>query len=439
LAARRPSIRQNPFEVEKEGNLATQRTTRTSVLSTGGVIIIGLLFMAVAAQKSDAVGRAVNCASSASLTWVKFDILFTTAHFCPIGGVVQRRQTSFGGLMTLVCMTAIVLLAVQLGIDNLTPAFATSITSEPPPWDPHGTFRLVATVHGGGIGSCSTLRDTVLQVKSTASDWGVSALISTSWADEGANGDGSCTITWQCASCAFVSPRAGTLSLVAPVRAWATYIEYAFDMPRMTSSALDANSVSDPLPVFRLEGQLVAPGVTNNTALRGLAEPTVVSLQLTNFMINLTDITRITYQPAISNTQMGRVIKQDQFDFQSADGFQVDFLLSRNSFTIVKYGSLVDSNVAIHPFSIHFSFCHPGFFIHGIIHISRHLHFSFFPLDFPCLRQTALAPSRPSSTSLSSLPHCLVRSLLCSLRSCPCSRTSSASNQCTARRSMRRM
>ncbi len=88
----------------------------------------------------------------------------------------------------------------------------------------------------------------------------------------------------------------------------------------------------------------MAPRVTNNTALRGLAEPTVVSLQLTNFMINLTSSTRITYQPAISNTQFGSVITQEQFDFQSADGFQVDFLLSRNSFTIVKYGFQFESS-----------------------------------------------------------------------------------------------
>ena len=81
----------------------------------------------------------------------------------------------------------------------------------------------------------------------------------------------------------------------------------------------------------------MAPGVTNYTALRGLASPSVVSLQLTNFMINLSSTTRITYQPAISNTQFGSVIAQDQFEFHSADGFQVDFLLSRNSFTIVKY------------------------------------------------------------------------------------------------------
>ncbi len=85
----------------------------------------------------------------------------------------------------------------------------------------------------------------------------------------------------------------------------------------------------------------MAPGVTNYTALRGLANPTVASLQLTNFVINLSSTTRITYQPAISTTQFGSVITQDQFDFQSADGFQVDFLLSRNSFTIVKYGTRV--------------------------------------------------------------------------------------------------
>jgi hypothetical protein len=209
--------------------------------------------MAVAAQKSDAVGRVVNCASGASFSWVKFDLLFPQAHFCPMGGVVQRRQTSFGGLMTLVCMMTILVLAVQLAIDNLTPAFATSITSESPPWDPHGTFRLTAIVHGGGFVSCSTLRDSVLQIKSTASDWGVGAMISTSWADAGPTGDGTCTITWQCVSCVFVSPRAGTLSLIAPVRAWATFIEYTFDMPRLTTSALDANSDPDPLPVFRLE------------------------------------------------------------------------------------------------------------------------------------------------------------------------------------------
>ncbi len=66
----------------------------------------------------------------------------------------------------------------------------------------------------------------------------------------------------------------------------------------------------------------------------------MVSVQLTNFIINLTEINRITYQPAVSNRQIGGVITQEQFDYQSADGFQVDFLLSRNSFTIVKYGLL---------------------------------------------------------------------------------------------------
>jgi hypothetical protein len=96
-----------------------------------------------------------------------------------------------------------------------------------------------------------------------------------------------------------------------------------------------------------MQGQLVAPRVTNSTALRGFANPTVTSLQLTNFMINSSSTTRITYQPAISTTQFGSVITQDQFDFQSADGFQVDFLLSRNSFTIVKYVARSSSCVVV--------------------------------------------------------------------------------------------
>ncbi len=285
MAATRPSIKQSPIASE----LATQATANTNlraaVLGTGGALLVLFLSLAIAAQKVDSVGLLVNCStgnadmgdepaanenstSATSLSksstsvaesiWVKLDLVFSSMHYVPPGGVKEVRQTAFGGMMTIVFLVAILALSAQLAVDNLTVVYTTSIVGETPPWDPYGTYRVTARAHGIGLEACNK---NVLYFQADITDWtSTGGTISSAWSAtgtgsslEGGVADGSCTVVWTCKKCQLLksSGSAATVELAAPFRAWATYIEYTIETPQLTSSPTSGDASS--LPVFAVQ------------------------------------------------------------------------------------------------------------------------------------------------------------------------------------------
>jgi hypothetical protein len=285
MAATRPSIKQSPIAAELASQADANTNLRTAVLGIGGALLVLFLALAIAAQKVDAVGLLVNCSTGnaeksdepaasenststvsfskastpvADSIWVKLDLVFSSMHYVPPGGVKEVRQTAFGGMMTIVFLVAILALSAQLAVDNLTVVYTTSIIGETPPWDPHGTYRLTVRAHGIGLEACN--KD-ALYFQDTTADWtSTGGTIGSAWSAtgtgsslEGGVADGSCTIVWTCRQCKLLRS-AGTPAVVvlfAPSRAWATYIEYTIETPQLTSSATSGEASS--LPVFTVQ------------------------------------------------------------------------------------------------------------------------------------------------------------------------------------------
>ncbi len=287
-------VTSDPFAIEVANDAARRTSFHANAYGYGSAVVLILLITAIAAQRVDSVGRLVNCAPGSPRGWVSFDVIFPFRHAIPVGGIMQHRQTSFGGFMSLVCASVIVVLAVTLAVENISPAYVASISTETPPWNPHGTFRLTAVVHGSGFDTKCSAQDHAIAIVHSPSDWLSVDSPNSTWTSAA---DGSCTIVWQCNQCMMVSPSTVPLVLSAPFRAWATYIEYTLDTPALTMSALvtpnaSADSTSNQQPdqgtdamPFSLQGVVVPGNMQSSlTAFRGAAE-SIVSVVLTNFKV----------------------------------------------------------------------------------------------------------------------------------------------------------
>ncbi len=98
------------------------------------------------------------------------------------------------------------------------------------------------------------------------------------------------------------------------------------------------------------QGSLVAPNAASGATLHGvgpnqfqMTSSSVVSVQLTAFTMvrtsPTTTSTLLTYQPAVTNTEIGAALPYSQFDYLSNGGFQIAFDFSRSTFTIQRFGS----------------------------------------------------------------------------------------------------
>jgi hypothetical protein len=282
MAATRPSIKQSPIATEL-ANLASSSTNlRAAVLGTGGALLVLFLGLAIAAQKVDSVGRLARCVSeqasdmgqetstvvvsdskkptsSTDSIWVKLDVVFSSMHYVPPGGVKEERHTAFGGMMTVVFLVAILALSAQLAVDNLTVVYTTSIVAELPAWDPRGTYRLTARAHGIGLQACNS-NVLTLQAADSA-EWTASGgVISSAWSATGTGSsldggvaDGACTVVWTCKDCTLLKETGSTANVVlnAPSRAWATFVEYTIETPQLTSSATSGEASN--LPIFTIQ------------------------------------------------------------------------------------------------------------------------------------------------------------------------------------------
>ena len=83
------------------------------------------------------------CIVRVAQMWASLDKMFSNSHHTPSGHVMRRRSTSFGGMFTVACSCAIVLLSAMLAAKNLlNPSYTQTVSADALPANPRGTFRL---------------------------------------------------------------------------------------------------------------------------------------------------------------------------------------------------------------------------------------------------------------------------------------------------------
>jgi hypothetical protein len=222
-------------------------------------------------------------------------------------------------------------LAWALGVSNLLyPQYTSGISSQPPEWRPHGQFELVVSVVGLGMESCGA----GVVMLWDASAWSVSASSSGSLSAA----DGSCTLRWQCGpSCQMIETSSGSTSLrlVSTNQSAASFVSYALQLPSFSADAVSVGSGS----AFTLSSSFYAPNTNAQTmgALQG-SPATVVSVQLTPYVVSSGSgvMQMVAYQPSLNGVQFGGTISTSTFDFSNPAGFEIDFVLSRNTLSLVK-------------------------------------------------------------------------------------------------------
>jgi hypothetical protein len=328
----------NPFQSELNTVADNQLKQTILVLGYGGALVLILLVLAIASQKSDSLGQFLHCSRRGSfVTWVDFDIFFSKVHWTPAESTLpaQHSQTSFGGMMSLILILTVILVSIQLGISNLTPTFSSVVSIESPLWQPHGHYSLALTIFGVGLQNCGTGGfENDISVKCAEADWsGSKPAISFSYN----SADGSCLATWTCPSCTLVSTSTTALRIIVANHAFSTHAQYKLTTPPFTTSASDVGSDSQiPLSV---SGYIVSSDFSNLTAFQGGAS--VVTTTLTIFNVTLgSQQQRIAYQPTISSVVPGPVISADSFDISKQIGFEYRFELTQNSFSIVNIGRI---------------------------------------------------------------------------------------------------
>jgi hypothetical protein len=326
----------NPFVVETTAAKAAAAVQAAEILGSGGGLIFLMLILSILSQRIDFVGQLMSMCCTRNkaslLNWTNFDLLFGTNHPVPEGSAVQNRVTTFGGMLTLTCITTVLVLSAQLAVTNLAPTYKTSISTEAPPWAPHGTFRLTVLMYGTCTNTeipSSNVCAATLRAK-RSEDW--SGTQNSTCSGVSATGD-TCTLIWECNDCKYKAFDGSIVELRLPSRSWGSILQYQFEVPRFTSSADDATP-PDQLPPFTVTGTILTPGFENATAMRGAV--TQVPILLTPFTINQPLMTRVTYQPVQRAAAFGERTSLQTFDFLSTKTFGVDFVMKENSFTIAK-------------------------------------------------------------------------------------------------------
>jgi hypothetical protein len=181
---------------------------------------------------------------------------------------------------------------------------------------------------------CSSGPSNGLGIFSVASDWSATSVPFNSYNAT----DGSCLLQWKCGSmCQLLAPDSTKLSLRSSLSSFANYVSYSLDLPGFTASASASASSSDPS--FCIGGAFYAPNgnALNLTALRGAAS--IVSIRLTPYVVKSSAgiTTGVAFEPSLAGSQFGSTIDAASFDFSDKSGFQIDFVLSRNSLSLLLY------------------------------------------------------------------------------------------------------
>ena len=181
---------------------------------------------------------------------------------------------------------------------------------------------------------CSNGPSNGLGIFSVASDWSTTSVSVNAYNAT----DGSCLLQWKCDNaCQLLAPDSTKLSLRSSRSSFASYVSYSLELPGFTASATAGAAPSDPS--FGIRGAFYAPNgnALNLTALRGATS--VVSIRLTPYVVKSSAgvTTSVAFEPSLAGSQFGRTIDAVSFNFSDESGFQIDFVLSRNSLSLLLY------------------------------------------------------------------------------------------------------
>ncbi len=312
------------------------------VLSAFTPIVLLIIGLGVASEKVPLVKKLVS-AHCAIFEWSRLDVLFGDLHYRTDDRAMVFKKTAFGAAMSIATFVAFVGVGIALGVNSIMfPVYASSVSPQPPPWQPHGVYQLVVTVFGGGgmVDQCSTSTlngtDNSFRINElNAADWSVAP----TRVDNVHNPrDGSCTLTWRCDKrCSMLAITSATLRLSSPPRSWASYVSFKMSTPLFASN-------STPLPEFgsapfQFERSFYAPpgadqGANSFSALRGSA---TINIALTPYIVNASssETKAVAFEPSLLGISFGNVTSFETFDFSRPDGFTLDFVLTRNTFSLV--------------------------------------------------------------------------------------------------------
>jgi hypothetical protein len=303
------------------------------VLGFGSACVVILLSVAIASQKYDSVGRLLNCRSGSTLTWVDMDFFFSEVHWTPADSTLpaQHRHTTFGGMVSMILIVTIVFVSIQLGTSNLSPTYSSSVSIEPPQWQPHGFYSLTVTIFGSGLQSCVGSGNSDISIQWVPSHWTGSLPITQLSYDPS---DGSCLVSWTCNPCQLVTVNTSPLRIIVSSNSFSTHAQYLLKTPPFTVSSTDSGSESQG--PFSVSGYITSGDFTTPTAFQG--DASVVTLLLTVFNVSLGSQQRIAFQPVVTNTERGKIITPQTFNLSTQTGFEYRFDLIANSFTLVNIG-----------------------------------------------------------------------------------------------------
>jgi DNA-binding beta-propeller fold protein YncE len=271
-----------------------------------------------------------------SFQWSTLDLFFSDIHFRHTGKPISIRQTTFGATMSLATIVSIIGVGCILGFNSIKfPSYSSTISPQPPPWQPAGVYQLIVTVYGAGIDSCAT---NGFGIVSSASDWSVSP---TPVPNVFNPADGSCQLTWRCeGQCKMIASSYALFQLNSPAGAWATFVKYQISTPMFATSSAGSAMDFGSKP-YTLSGGFYPPpsgsGPNSNvTAFRGFS-PTIVSLTLTPTVINSSAVTTssVTFEPSLIGVTPGSTVQWGALSAPSNEAFMIHFQLNLNALSFV--------------------------------------------------------------------------------------------------------
>ncbi len=342
----------DPFKHAIEESNAGLNQLLIALGCVGGALVVLIVAFATAAHVHPSTRELVFGDTPARAhMWASLDMVFSFVHFTPKGNVLRRRGTSFGGMVSLACSVAIIVLSAMLATKNLlNPNYTQSVSADALAANPLGTFRLRARVFGGGdafSSACAGMSITA-QSDSTGASWlSVSNGIANATRPAVASSDTSgrsCLLEWNCEQCQLSGSVSSTvLSLRSTLPSWVTYANFTFEAPPFVIAG--ATRTAAPVAATASSGIGGAGGTFSTfgsvspqpAALRGAATLITISLIGVDAQTQTGD-RAVAFSSLVSSVVIpsaAATTEESSFDFGSGNGFQIDFILQRSQTVIV--------------------------------------------------------------------------------------------------------
>jgi hypothetical protein len=285
-------------------------------------------------------------------TWLsRLDIFFDDTHFLETtmqASTVVAYRTRMGGTMSVACIFTMLATALLLGAQNLFASNQiTTVTINALPIEPIGMFRLTLVVYGGSAAQCTNSSQGSLRDSQLTSNWilppGVDSASVMANLPTFNVATGACTLIWQCPGCTLLAPTT-TITYTSPNLMWASFLQFTFETPALLSVA---SGTPVNLKMFSVSGFVFgAPTVADSrdVVLQG-AQPSVVSLLLTAYLVNYTTIAgneQVAFQPSVTAVTPGSLRRASVDGISHAtpslqSTLSVHFAIGRNTLTVQTY------------------------------------------------------------------------------------------------------